>query len=73
MQFGGLPRMECAALGFYNTCIYMVGKQEIEKWLKLCWTHRKEATHTGNKVKARPNDKCWTIQHVGCMLDSATC
>ena len=24
-------------------------------------------------LKARPNDKCWTIQHVGCMLDSATC
>ena len=51
MQFGGLPRMECAALGFYNTCIYMVGKQGIEKWLKLCWTHRKEATHNGNKVR----------------------
>ena len=22
--------MACAALGFYNTCIYMVGKQELK-------------------------------------------
>ena len=44
-QFGGLPRMECATLGFY----YIVGIQETEKWLKLRiesgrYPHRKEAT-----------------------------
>ena len=23
-------------------------------------------------LKARPNDKCWTIQYVGCMLEDPT-
>ena len=35
------------------------------------------ALHSSSRIqsplKARSNDKCWTVQHVGCMLDSATC